>query len=293
MIKFRFILLILFIVLAGAIFFREDILKLYSELSLNLPRIQKEISDSLINEIEKQISTPSPLISREEEPESFLTKTGVIRWTNLQREKNNLPPLEENSILSAMAEEKVKDMFENQYFAHDSPSGVGVGDLAKNFGYEFIAIGENLALGNYKDDEALLEAWMASPGHRENILNTQYQEIGIAVERGLFEGKYTWLAVQHFGLPLSACPQPSKNLKTSIVSSENQIEELQKTLELLLAEIKNTRPRRDPTYSQKVEEYNNLIEQYNDLIGQTKLLINDYNNQVKAFNDCVSSVGET
>jgi uncharacterized protein YkwD len=92
-------------------------------------------------------------------------------------------------------------MFENQYFAHESPTGEKVSDLAKKFGYDFLLIGENLAMGNFSSDEDLVLAWMESPGHRENILNEKYQEIGVAVKKGIFEGKEVWIAVQHFGLP--------------------------------------------------------------------------------------------
>lgn len=280
---------ILILTIGGFLFFWSDITGLYLRLSLQLPGIEKGITD-LIQEVEKQVSAPPPLRAPEEAPQSYLTKAGTIQWTNLQRENYGLPPLKENERLDLSAAMKVEDMFDKQYFAHDSPSGVKVGDLAENVGYEFIAIGENLALGNFENDEALLKAWMDSPGHRANILNLQYQEIGVAVLKGVFEGKTTWLAVQHFGLPLSACPQPSTTLKTEIESNENEIKELQNTLQSLQIEIQNFRPKRDPAYIKKVEEYNNLIVQYNNLVTETQALVSQYNNQVKSFNECVAGV---
>jgi len=287
--KKSILFLISLIILGGVLFFWNDILDFYSKLSLRLPQIEKEITN-LIQEAGKQISTPPPLRAKKEVPEAFLTRAGVIEFTNIQREKYGLPPLKENLKLNASAEEKVKDMFENQYFSHFSPSGVGVEDLVKSAGYEFIAIGENLALGNFENDEVLVQGWMDSPGHRENILNDRYQEIGVAVLKGLFEGKSTWLAVQHFGLPLSACPQPNETLKTKITVNQNQIKELEKTLEILRVEIQTMRPKRGSAYIEKIEQYNNLVNQYNALIDETESLINQYNNQIKIFNDCATGV---
>jgi hypothetical protein len=281
-----FILFLLSVSLISFIFW-NDIVDMKSKLSLKLPSVGKEVTDFLSKEAEKIIFAPPPLKSESENPKSFLTREGVIEWTNIQREKNGLSSLTENTTLDKMAEVKVDDMFLNQYFAHVSPLNQGVGDLAKTFSYEFIIIGENLALGDYKNDEALVQAWMDSPGHRENILNNRYQEIGVAVKKGNFEGRSTWLAVQHFGLPLSSCPSPDEKTKSQIELSQDKIDILQQTLNNLKIEIENMRPRRGELYNQKIEEYNNLVAQYNNLAEQTKILINQYNNQVNQFNECV------
>lgn len=287
--KFKILVLVLVIFLGlGAIFFFwGDFSNFYQKLPLKSPEIEKEIGDFLIKEAEKQVSTPPPLRAKEEVPESYLTRAGVIQWTNIQRAKYGLPPLVENARLNVSAELKVQDMFEEQYFSHFSPSGEGVKDLVEIVGYEFIAIGENLALGNYENNQVLVQAWMDSPGHRQNILNPNYQEIGVAVQKGEFEGKITWLAVQHFGRPLSACPQPDEALKTEIDANQTEIAKLQETLATLEAEIRAIRPKRGLTYNQKVEEYNAIVFQYNALIDQTKALISSYNNQVNLFNQCV------
>ena len=104
-------------------------------------------------------------------------------------------------------------MFEKEYFEHKSPSGIGASDIAHDVGYEFILVGENIALGNFDGDEALVQAWMDSPGHRANILNKRYTEIGIAAEKGLYQGKMMWLAVQIFARPMSLCQNPNQLTK--------------------------------------------------------------------------------
>jgi len=196
--------------------------------------------------------------------------------------------LSEDLELNTAATLKLQDMFQKQYFAHLSPSGEGAGDFVKEVGYEFIIIGENLALGNFRDDQALVQAWIDSSGHRKNILNECYSEIGVAVDKGMFEGKETWLAVQIFGLPLAACPLPDENLKTKIEVYEDQLEKLQKTIESLEAEIEVMYPKRGAAYNQKVRQYNNLVTQYNNLVKETKKIILDYNTQVELFNECAA-----
>lgn len=282
------VLFSILVILSALLFFWNDIADLYFQIFTKLPQIEKGLTDFFIETTEKDITLPPPLRASDESLQSFLTKAGVIEWTNNQREKYGLPKLSENQELDQSAEAKVRDMLENQYFAHDSPSDLGVADLAEQFDYQFIAIGENLALGNFENDEILVQAWMDSPGHRANILNSRYQEIGVAVLRGVFEGRLTWLAVQHFGLPLSACPQPEETLKLTIDANQGIIDALINEIESLEAEIKNMWPKRGPAYQQKVDEYNELVAQYNLLIDKTRAIIDEYNSQIRLFNECIS-----
>ncbi len=291
--KIRIIILIFVVCLVfilGFFFFWNQIVNLYTNLYLKLPELQRGVGDFVMQEIEKQISTPPPLRSEEDFPEAILTKAGVIKWTNNQRAKYGLPPLKENSKLDNSAALKTEDMFKNQYFGHVSLTGVEIGDLAVEVGYEFISIGENLALGNFANDETLVQAWMDSPGHRENILNKNYSEIGVAVIKGTFEGKTTWLAVQHFALSLSACPKPDEGIKTEIETDRDQLKDLETRLQEFLVEIQDMKPRQDPNYNQKLKEYNDLVVEYNNLVGEIKNLIDKYNSQVNLFNNCLTPV---
>ena len=288
--KLLLVLTFFILTLLAAIFFRQGVFDLYYKFFLKLPEISENLTNTIAGEIEKQIITPPPLRAEKESPSSFLTDAGVIEWTNIQRGNQGLPPLKENSSLDATALAKAQDMLENQYFAHESLSGLGVGDLADNAGYKFIIIGENLALGNFEDDQVLVQAWMDSPGHRANILNDRYLEIGVAVIKGIYEGQNTWLAVQHFGLPLSACPQPSPTLQEQIKLNQTEIDNLQIVLVNLEQEIKSMRRIDREIYSQKVGEYNNLVAQYNALVEEIKLLVSQYNSQVLLFNNCVSGI---
>jgi len=285
------ILLILAILAASTFFlFRGYLLDWYYGFSLKLGHIEENAGNFLVNEIKKQVSTPPPLSSETQNPSSHLTLNGALLQTNLQRQSSGLPSLKLSEKLNESSAAKARDMFANQYFAHVSPGGKGVADLAAEAGYEFIAIGENLAMGNFKDDKDLVDAWMASPGHRENILNPQYQEIGIAVLQGQYQGKTTWMAVQHFGLPLSACPQPDYSLKEQIAGNKEQISLLEQDIKDLESRIESYRPKRGQVYQQMVEQYNSLVSQYNRLVSSTQDLISRYNGQVNSFNVCLSKL---
>jgi len=252
-----------------------------------LPKV--EYLGARIDDLEKRISTSDPLRAGGDSPAAFLTRAGIIKHTNDHRQENGLAILLGNTKLNEAASKKVQDMFAGQYFAHVSPEGKQASDLATFVGYEYIAIGENLALGNFENDQVLVQAWMDSPGHRANILDKKFQEIGVAASKGIFEGKSTWLAVQIFGLSKSACPTPNSDLKTRIDNNEKTLKEIQTQLVELKNEIEASgwSPRRRDEYNQKVKEYNDLAEKYNSLLEMTKNLIEQYNEQAKAFNSCV------
>lgn len=241
---------------------------------------------------EKKVNTPGPLKVIHDvvlgESQSDLTRTGVINQTNNERIAQGLSPLSENLKLNASAEAKVDDMFAKQYFEHVSPSGVGVDNLAQNVGYAYIVVGENLALGNFANNQALVTAWMNSPGHRANILNTRFEEIGVSVKRGMFDGREVWLGVQEFGKPLSSCPSINPFIKQSIETNKQQTESLQISLNTLRQEIDSMQPKYGDVYNKKVDEYNALIPSYNQLVEATRTLVDNYNAQVRAFNECIA-----
>lgn len=142
-----------------------------------------------------------------------VTKSVLITLTNQERENLGLAPLKENIKLNGVALEKAKDMLANNYFAHSSPTGVTPWHWFQNAGYRYQAAGENLAIG-FIDSQEVVDAWIESPSHRANLLNSNFKEIGIAVLTGKINGQETTLVVQSFG-------SPAKTTNT-IVSPENK-----------------------------------------------------------------------
>lgn len=213
-----------------------------------------------------------------------LTANGILTHTNRERTDRGLPVLIPNAQLSAAAGEKVTDMLMRQYFAHNAPDGTNAGDLARREGYEYFTVAENLALGGYSGDADVVRAWMESAGHRHNILNEQFVDIGIATGRGMFEGKDTWFAVQIFGLPQSICSEIDDELNEEIEENKKQLDiwkdELDE-LEAAIDEENNADERRE-----LVEEYNELANEHNDLLEETEAMVDTYNAQVDAYNGC-------
>lgn len=138
-----------------------------------------------------------------------LTKTGLFELTNSTRKQLGLGPLNENQILNTAAYLKAKDMIEKGYFAHYSPEGTAPWYWLEISGYGYKTAGENLAIG-FLESEQVHSAWMNSPSHKKNILNPNFQEMGIAVLKDNFQGKETTLVVQFFGTPKTIFPEIPK-----------------------------------------------------------------------------------
>ncbi len=124
----------------------------------------------------------------------------LIAKLNSSRAENNLQSLVISEKLNLAAQSKAQDMFKYGYFAHISPSGKTPWDFIKATRYDYDYAGENLAIG-YTDDSELHNAWMDSPSHKENILNKNYTQIGMAVVSGKFQGEENTIVVQMFGAP--------------------------------------------------------------------------------------------
>jgi hypothetical protein len=218
-----------------------------------------------------------------------LTRQGVIEHTNRQRETEGLLPLHQNSELDRAAEAKLEDMFKKQYFEHESPEGKGPAEVIKGAGYSYLVVGENLALGSFHNDATLVQAWMDSPGHRANIMNNRFQEIGVAVRKGSFEGQEVWLAVQEFGTPLSFCPQPNDNLKDQINDHRSKLRKMEADLAKQKQALDSGQYKTEQEHNEAVADYNTLVRDMNSLSHATESLVNTYNAEVKQFNGCLES----
>jgi len=129
-----------------------------------------------------------------------IAPSDVINLTNTKRQELGLNSLEYSSMLSQAAQAKGQDMIAKDYWAHVSPDGIQPWYFITNAGYKYRYAGENLAR-DFSDPGSAVEAWIASPSHRENILSAKYQEIGVAVIEGDLAGVETTLIVQLFGAP--------------------------------------------------------------------------------------------
>jgi uncharacterized protein YkwD len=124
----------------------------------------------------------------------------IIVETNRVRAKEGEGPLEKHTQLAVSAALKAADMRDNAYFAHTSPSGVGVADVIRLGGYRFEYAGENLAMG-YSTAKDVVRAWKESPTHYKNLVHPVFQDMGVGVAVGSHGGVPVPYFVQHFGTP--------------------------------------------------------------------------------------------
>ena len=164
-----------------------------------------------------------------------ITRQNLIILTNEDRISNNVEPLKENEKLNLSAEMKIVDMFENQYFEHNSPDNITPWYWIKEVGYDYSYAGENLAI-DFKTANDMQNSLMKSELHKNNILNKNYTEIGIAIKAGIMDGVNTILVVYHFGnkklefKPLLSVVEPPEIKEKAVIKDSydvpNGIEEV-------------------------------------------------------------------
>ncbi|OGY24326.1 MAG: hypothetical protein A2172_00480 [Candidatus Woykebacteria bacterium RBG_13_40_15] len=163
-----------------------------------------------------------------------ISRSEIIRLTNIERSKAGFPQLSENSSLDKAATFKAGDMFAKNYWAHYAPDGTSPWYFFNLVGYQYSTAGENLAR-DFSTSGGVVTAWMASPGHRANILHASFTEIGVAVVNGSLQGGETTLVVQLFGRPVaSAAPSASANPSQQGTSAQSSIQGTPSKLEAKL-----------------------------------------------------------
>lgn len=115
---------------------------------------------------------------------SEITAENIVQVVNRERQANGITPLAINDQLQAAARNKSIDMIVNNYFDHYA-LGKTPWMFIRSQNYDYQLAGENLAMG-YSTSEGIVNAWMNSPSHRANILNPEFQEIGVGVVRGAY-----------------------------------------------------------------------------------------------------------
>ncbi len=132
---------------------------------------------------------------------SNILPSAIIELTNIERKETDVPTLKRDPVLDKAAKLKAEHMRDKEYFSHFSPKeNISPWHWFEVAGYEYIHAGENLAI-YFNDSKEVVEAWMKSPLHRENIMDKSYTEIGVAAVEGSYKGYETYYVVQLFGYP--------------------------------------------------------------------------------------------
>lgn len=138
---------------------------------------------------------------------SQIPPSQVIELSNQKRLEAGLSELRTNPLLTQAAAAKGADMLAKGYWAHVSPDGTEPWSFFKAAGYTYRYAGENLAR-DFSSPSDAVNAWMASPSHRDNLLSDRYNEIGVAVVEGKLNGVETTIIVQLFGTQSSSAAIP-------------------------------------------------------------------------------------
>lgn len=148
--------------------------------------------------IQAAIQISTPVIGNVLGYATNISPDEIIRLTNEKRAENGLSSLSYNATLAQAALAKGNDMINKNYWAHVAPDGTQPWAFFLNAGYKYKYAGENLAR-DFNDSVSTVNAWMASPSHRENMLSANYKEIGVALVNGSLTGSETTVVVQFFG----------------------------------------------------------------------------------------------
>jgi hypothetical protein len=144
----------------------------------------------------------------------------IISLTNQKRAESGLSPLGYNDALSQAARVKGEHMLANNYWAHIAPDGTEPWGFFIDAGYKYRYAGENLAR-DFSNPQSAIDAWLASPSHKDNLLSEKYNEIGVAVVEGDLGGVDTTIIVQLFGTQLgdtsTSVPIAQAKPETSII----------------------------------------------------------------------------
>ena len=143
----------------------------------------------------------------------------VVDLTNEERTDLAAAPLQRNSLLDQAAQQKAQHMAANEYFAHFAPDGTTPWSFFQASGYVYAHAGENLAI-HFTDSGEIVDAWMLSPAHRQNIVDPKFSEIGVGTARGMFEGHDTVYVVQLFGTPAVVMSAPVPTAPEVVVTKE-------------------------------------------------------------------------
>ena len=151
--------------------------------------VQYQVGTSEIIQANPQVAVPDLIypgqILQIPQLESTVSsyESEVIRLVNEIRQQNGLRPLAANWELSRVARYKSQDMRDNGYFSHNSPTYGTPFQMLSAFGLSYRTAGENIAKG-YASPQAVVNGWMNSSGHRANILNASYMQIGVGYVSG-------------------------------------------------------------------------------------------------------------
>ncbi|MED4781216.1 CAP domain-containing protein [Brevibacillus choshinensis] len=131
----------------------------------------------------QQVAAPQPTKQTNQQVNASAVMKQVANLVNQERAKAGLKPVDLDASLNKVAQAKAADMSNNNYFDHTSPTYGSPFDMMKQFGVSYMTAGENIAMGQRTAGE-VMNQWMNSEGHRQNIMNPSFTKIGVGYVNG-------------------------------------------------------------------------------------------------------------
>lgn len=181
--------------------FFKDVLELnrhlHKDVNLIHPKDEVELPDGSTGESTNDSGTGDSDAKESRGESESSQAVEILNLVNQERSKAGLQPLTLSEKLTSIANTKAKDMADKNYFSHTSPTYGSPFDMLKHFGVSYTAAGENIAAGQRSAKE-VMNSWMNSSGHKANILNKNYTQLGVGYTTG---GQYGTEWVQLFIRP--------------------------------------------------------------------------------------------
>ncbi|MFD2611779.1 CAP domain-containing protein [Paenibacillus gansuensis] len=143
------------------------------------PPVQKPVEQPAV----QQPTAPKPVPQQPVASADSSYVKEVVSLVNQERAKAGLKPVAFDTALSKMAHDKAVDMYNKNYFDHNSPTYGSPFDMMNSYGIKYSTAGENIAKGQ-QSPQQVMNDWMNSPGHRANILNGSFTKIGVGYYQG-------------------------------------------------------------------------------------------------------------
>lgn len=186
-----------------------------------------------------------------------ISETELLVLTNKVRQEKGLNPLAINEKLANAARLKADDMFGKNYWAHFGPDGSSPWNFIKQSGYNYVYAGENLAKG-FTFSQEVIDAWMNSESHKDNIVSSKYNDIGFAIVEGNLLGEETVLIVQLFGSSEASSSKQIARTDVSLASTENTEDENIVQNNAIKPTVQPTIVKEDNTIKNNVVKNNNI-----------------------------------
>lgn len=277
LIKISFGLLCLFFVSLYSI---SSAVRNYSLITLSIPSIS-------------EIDLPPPLqltqLSSSVLGAQAFDATDIVTYVNLEREKRAIAPLRMNSTLTKAAQMRADVILKHQNFSHQDPyEGIELSTVMPKLGYRYSYASENIGMGGVSGDN-FVKGFMNSTSHRENLLNKDLIDTGIAVVTGQYQNYYVNIAVEIFAIPstkeeyLGYSPEDAQEYKKLLSATELLLNPLIKHF------YKFANPRGfSDLYYQNLQHQKDILSQLYFQISQEKPFTASHVKLIEEFNSLQS-----